>query len=310
MAERPFVIPAELARTAAEVQGAAGLAWLDRLPATVAECARRWSLAVGPPFARLSYNYAAPAVRADGRAAVLKVFLPGGEFRAEAEALRLFDGRGAARLLAADLDRGALLLERLEPGTPLTEIADAAETAAIAAGVMRRLWRPAPPDHPFPSVADWVRGMAERAPRLAAAGGPVPAGWLDEALTLFAGLDAAGVEPVLLHGDLHPGNVLAAGREPWLAIDQKGVVGELAAEPGALLLNLMPQVLAAPRPGRALARLVDQLAAELGLDRERLQAWSVVRAVLADFWAREDHGRGWEAALACAELLAARGGGG
>src|SRR5207249_103772 len=120
---------------------------------------------------------------------------PAGEFRAEAEALRLFDGRGAARLLAADLGRGALLLERLEPGTPLTDIADAAETATIAAGVMRRLWRPAPPGHPFPSVADWVRGMAERAPRLAA-GGPIPAGWLDEALTLFAGLDAAGVEPV------------------------------------------------------------------------------------------------------------------
>jgi len=94
MAETTVVIPDDLARRAIELDGPAGLAWVDRLPALVAECARRWGLAVELPFPNLSYNYAAPATRADGTRAVLKVCLPNSEFLTEAEALRLFDGRG------------------------------------------------------------------------------------------------------------------------------------------------------------------------------------------------------------------------
>ena len=56
-------------------------------------------------------------------------------------------------------------------------------------------------------------------------------------LTLIADLLASGGEPLLLHGDLHQGNILAAGRAPWLAIDPKGVVGEATYETAALLHN-------------------------------------------------------------------------
>src|SRR5437016_893861 len=97
-----------------ELYGAAGAAWLERLPAILAECAGRWAVTVGPPFG-LSYNYVAPAVRADGAAAVLKVGFPCRELMTEMAALQLFDGRGIARLLEVDPDQGALLLERLEP---------------------------------------------------------------------------------------------------------------------------------------------------------------------------------------------------
>jgi len=44
---------------------------------------------------------------------------------------------------------------------------------------------------------------------------------------------------------------------------------------------------------------------ELGLERERLLAWGVVHSVLSAWWSIEDHGYGWEYAIACAELLAA-----
>jgi streptomycin 6-kinase len=72
----------------------------------------------------------------------------------EAEALRLFAGRGAALLLELDKGRGAMLLERLEPGVPLTTVRDDEEATSIAAGVMRRLWRPVPRDHQFPTVSE------------------------------------------------------------------------------------------------------------------------------------------------------------
>jgi len=73
---------------------------------------------------------------------------------------------------------------------------------------------------------------------------------------------------------------------------------------GALLRNPMPQLLAEPRPGRILARRLDQLAEELGFDRARLLGWGVAQAVLSAWWSLEGHGHGWEPGIACAEILA------
>jgi len=107
--------------------------------------------------------------------------------------------------------------------------------------------------------------------------------------------------PVLLHGDLHHENILAATRQPWLAIDPKGIVGEPAYEVGALLRNRLD---AAPDLRPLQARRLDQLAEALQLDRQRLLSWSVAQAVLSAWWSYEDHGRGWEPMIAYAEVLA------
>ncbi len=144
-----YPIPEKFAHDTVEVWGAEGAAWLERLPALVDACARRWELAVGPPFEPLSYNYVAPAVRADGRHVVLKLGVPREEIMTELEALRLYDGDGIVQLLEADFEQGVMLLERLLPGTMLARVADDEQATSIAAGVMRRLWRPAPPSTRF-----------------------------------------------------------------------------------------------------------------------------------------------------------------
>ncbi len=114
---------------------------------------------------------------------------------------------------------------------------------------------------------------------------------------------ASAAAPVLLHGDLHHGNVLAARREPWLAIDPKGLIGEPAFETVALLHN-PERLLSAPQPGRILARRVDQLSEHLGFDRQRIRGWGIAQGVLAAYWGLEDAGQVWEQALTCAQLLA------
>src|SRR4051812_30262972 len=91
--------------------------WLRALPDLLARLAARWSLTVGPHFPAIVINYVAPATRADGAPCVLKVSRHVGEQTNEIAALRLWDGVGAARLLAADPELGALLVERLDPGT-------------------------------------------------------------------------------------------------------------------------------------------------------------------------------------------------
>jgi streptomycin 6-kinase len=301
-------LPERFRRTVRSTWGEPGAQWLVGLPALLEECARRWSLTLAPPFPNLTFHYVAPAVRADGTEAVLKAGVPNKELRSEAAALRVFDGRGSVRLLDSDPDRGLLLLERLRPGAVLTALADEAhddEATTIAASVMRGLWRPAPPGHDFPTVADWGESFARLRARFGGGTGPLPAAQVERAETLFAELLASSAPPVLLHGDLHHDNILSAQRQPWLAIDPKGVVGEPAYEVGALLRNLWPERHTNQNPARMLERRAHRLAEELGIDPVRVRDWAVAQAVLSAVWGVEDSDDGWEGALANADILAA-----
>lgn len=90
-------------------------AWLDGLPSVVESLAQEWSLTIGATLRGGQAALVVEATLADGTAAVLKVGVPGTrrEITFEATALRLADDDGCASLLRDDLDRGALLLERL-----------------------------------------------------------------------------------------------------------------------------------------------------------------------------------------------------
>jgi len=198
-----------------------------------------------------------------------------------------------------------MLPERVEPGALLLAVEDDAEATAIAAGVMRELWRPVPPEHPFPSVADWGEGFALLRRRYSGGAGPFPSTLLDEAERLVAELNASVAAPVVLHGDLRHYNILAAGPRGWLAIDPKGLVGEPAYEIDAFLRNRLPEPLPNADAGRFMARRVDQFAAELEPNRARVRGWGLAQAVLSAWWSIEDSVQFWDDALRCAELLAA-----
>ena len=301
-------VPEDFARTTVALHGDAGRAWVDGLPALVEECAARWSLKVGPPFAPLSYNYAAPAEGPGGVRLVLKLGVPVRELLTEMEALRAYGGRGAVHLVDSDAGRGALLLERLEPGTPLSALCEGDDAAATtaAAAVMRSLRRTAPPRSDlFPTAADWGRGFGRCRALFGGGTGPFPSRLFEEAEALYAELLDTSAAPVLLHGDLHHDNVLAASREPWLAIDPKGLIGEPAYEVGALLRNPMPQLLRFPDPVRVTERRIAQLSEELGLERERVRGWGLAQAMLSSWWSIEDAGELGEFGFATAEILAA-----
>jgi len=236
-----MTLPPNFARSQVELYGTAGAEWLKRLPILIAECEQRWSLTVGAPFEPLSYNFVAPAVRANGKDVVLKVGFPNPELLSEIEALRIFDGRGIVQLLKAYRDQGVMLLERLKPGTPLSSIINDQRVTSIAAQVMRQLWQPVPPGHSFPTVEKWAAGLNRLRQRFDGGTGPLPSHLVEEAERLFEELIGSMDEAALLHGDLHHDNILAAERQPWLALDLKGLVGEPAYEVGALLRNQLPQ---------------------------------------------------------------------
>lgn len=271
-------------------------AWLRALPDLLDSLAGRWSLNLGPYFPHIAYNYVAPATRRDGTDCVLKVSRFVGEMRQEVEALRLWQGDGAVLLLDADPDLGALLVERVEPGTTLAELAQSDDDAAtvIGAGVVRRLWRSPPECHGLRSLESWCAAYDRNRDALSRGADGFPAMLFERADAVRRELLASTRFPTILHGDLHPLNVLRAQRADWLAIDPKGLAGDRC-------FDVCQFVRDARETSQDLsARRLDILCGELGLDRARTKAWCFVHAVLDACWDFED-GKPWQLAVSYAE---------
>jgi streptomycin 6-kinase len=257
--------------------------WRERVPRLVAECAARWELSVGAPLAAGGFSFVAPVTRRDGTRAVLKLAFPDPESEHEAAALAHWEGAGAVRLLSADAERRALLVERCMPGDQLWSVADEEEANGAAAALLRRLWRPPPEHHDFRSLEGEARRWAVELPaRFERHGRPFERALLDRAVSWIGDLHASAPagDVAVLHQDLHGGNVLRAAHGRWRAIDPKPLVGERAFDVASLLRDRRPELARDPFPARRIRRRLDQLSAELHLDRERVRRWAVVHALV------------------------------
>jgi streptomycin 6-kinase len=246
-------------------------AWLERLPRVVDDLASRWSLSLGAPFDsnEVSCAWVAPAVRGDGTRAVLKLGMPHLEGAHELQGLRFWNGDPFVRLLDADDDLNAMLLESCEPETRLRALPEE-DQDVIVAGLLRRLWRRPPEPHAFSTLASMLahwsaetvsRSSEWREPRL-----------VREGLRLFDELSRPASDDVLLATDLHAGNILRAQREPWLAIDPKPFIGDRSYDATQHLLNCQARVFAAPNA------TIERFARLLDVDAERVRLWMFARA--------------------------------
>jgi streptomycin 6-kinase len=299
-----ITIPPDLARNATIAWGADGERWLAALPRLLDDLARDWQLRLGPPY-ELSFNWVTAAWTADGTPAVLKLGPPEpGHLAVEASALAAYDGQGAVRLLARDDERGALLLERAEPGTMARTRVPDLDVIATAAliSVMHQLHQAPLPATGVPDLEADRRLDFEGYLRAYPGEGPLPRAMVSRALGLLTELTASAPRLVVLHGDLHHDNVLRAQREPWLAIDPHGVIGDPGAEVWPMLSNPDPD-----NRDPALLRLVpsrvEQLADGLGIPHERVVAWGFVGNVLSEVWNVEGTGVACSRALDVALLL-------
>jgi streptomycin 6-kinase len=274
---------AALLRNRTSSNGKAGAGWVRDLPRLITQAAKRWGLSLQPHYADLSYNYVAPVTRQDGTPAVLKLCFPDEDVRHEAAALHHFAGDSSVRLLESDLETGALLLERLEPGSDIRTLNDDVAEVATTAAVMRDLWRPPPAEHAFPTIADWIEEMARTAEKW---GGKHA--WLASAVDLGRELVSHPQSaPVLLHGDLHHYNVLQSLRG-WLCIDPHGVIGEPAWEVGPYLYNHLPDAAGEAAWRQTVRRRADQFAEALAIDRRRIHACAAVYAAISSAWSLSD----------------------
>lgn len=247
------------------------MAWLERLPETIRMVRRRWRLTLSAPFegAEGSCSWVAPATLEDGMSAVLKIGMPHMESEHEIAGLRFWDGDPTVRLIEADEDLGAMLLERGEPGTLLRALPEHEQDEVIAR-LMRRLWRRPANPNPFRSLSEMTSKWRDET--LADAGKwPDPA-IVRKGLSLFDDLSQSAPEEALLATDLHAGNVVRAQRERWLVIDPKPFLGDTAYDATQHLFNCVERLQSDPHG------LIRRMTTLLSVDAERLRLWTFARA--------------------------------
>lgn len=284
-------------------KGEAGRKWLDRIPELIKQYEKKWSLTAHDPFI-LSYNYVAPATTDDGKHVVLKIGYPQeSDFWAELRALRIFNGHGCCALLDVDQNQHVMLLERVEPGVPVSSLADDDQATRILISVMQKLWHKAPLDHQFPTLEDRFAGFTRLRKTFNGKTGPLPEAIVTEGEELFRHLLDTSTESYVLHSDLHHDNVLSSDREGYLAIDPHGVVGERVHETAAMLRNPQQKLHSFDNPKKVLSRRIAILSEELGFAKERIRQWGVAQTVLSAIWKLEDGGTDWNYCITTAEWL-------
>ena len=280
-------LPKMLIKTLHDVHDDAG-PWLAALPETLKGLEAAWKVRITGLVPQLSYNLVAYAEQVDengvGTPCVLKMCPPSDELIREGEALSYYARDGVCRLLERDDAVSALLLERVLPGVSLQEVWTLAEDEAhtrVTADLMQRLWRPVEEPNPFRTLQSWARALYEDY------GSSVPTPLREKAQRLLLELNPDR-DPVLLHADLHHGNVLTATDRSYRAIDPKGIVGAGGYDVGTYLLN--PVQATSEELVKLLPRRLEVFGEVSGLGRRELAGWGFVHAVLSACWDAEIQG--------------------
>ena len=276
--------------------------WRARLPALLERCVERWSLEPGERLDGAYLGEVRGCTGPDGEDLVLKVSPPFANPANEANALAHWGGRGAARLVAWDADIGALVLERIRPGTLLMdrdrsatddELAITAASHALAA--MQSV--PAPPAGSFPSFEERLRWWLDYT---ATYGEPEAAGTL--MLPLFEEcahrLDASATRKTLAHGDFIAKNVLLGPDGRYVAVDPLPFIGDPCSDAGQFSAYHSPVGNVIPR-ARAIAEAT-------GNDPDRAARWAAVWMVFqaCETWRDDsDEVQAWVVGDECQHLL-------
>ena len=279
-----FSIPNALTENIFSLYGDAGSLWLQNLPQFVLRYEDKWQFKSGNCFSDAQFNVVLNAMKNDNTPVVFKCSVPNKEFVTEVHALKHYDGFGAAQLLESDINSGAMLIEKINPGTLLESVESVEDATKYAVDVCQKLHKPIDKNTLFPTLTDWFEGFDQRLyKKFNGTSGPFLKKLVEQANTISSELIQSQSNFVLLHGDLHYANLLLCSKERSKAIDAKGVVGEPEFE------IPLPRV-TNPITKKELLYRLDCYIEQSQFDKKRTYGWLFSKAVLAAWWTVEDSG--------------------
>ena len=299
-------VPRSFIVTVTTLWGIEGERWLKSLDDRIDRLKKYWDITTVQVVDRLTYNLVAYVDSSIYGPAVLKLSVKPEELQHEWAALEYFGGTGAVKVIAYEKQEGALLLERCQPGTPLTHLfPDRDEQATdIALEIIEKLASKsanAKSEHGndamlFLTMNQWFSPLLNQNQK------EIPSEYLLQARFFLEEILEMNLPVRLAHGDLHHGNILQS-EQGWVSIDPKGVYGTLGFDVGCLLRNPLDELVTHSNMSSLIGRRLDQCAYRLSIDRSFLVKLGYVQAVLAASWALSDRQPQWKDFLICARHI-------
>jgi streptomycin 6-kinase len=254
----------KLTENVKNIFGDSGTAWIDALPAIIEKLAAHWGLSHIIPVDNMTFNYVAKALSSSNQAVVLKISCDEKSIREEEHALLYFDNHAAIRCLDYNEEFNAMLLQQAVPGDTLKSL--------------------------YPYQVEFVMDCYVKTMQELHALNPrhLPSKLLSTAIDLRDELLATSGKAVFLHGDLHHDNIINNGSE-WLAIDPKGIVGEVEFEIAAFDFIHASESENKLAIKKLFAERVAEIAKKANLKPQRIKDWVFVRLIMAAAWAIEDN---------------------
>lgn len=279
-----FRIPSILIENIISLHGDSGSQWLKNLPQFISHYENQWKFKAGDCFSDAQFNVVLNAIKNDNMPIVFKCCVPNKEFVTEVNALKHYNGFGAAQLLKSDIDSGAMLIEKINPGTLLESCESTEYATKQAVDVCKKLHKSIDENTVFPTLIDWFEGFDQRLyQKFNNTSGPFSKALVEKANFVSTGLLQSQSNTVLLHGDLHYANLLLSSNDQCKAIDAKGVIGEPEFE------IPLPRV-TNPITKKELLHRLDCFIEQSQFDKKRIYGWLFCKATLAAWWTVEDSG--------------------
>lgn len=240
----------------------------------------RWGLTPdGEPFETHTSQLLPVVVVKDGQKAILKITDDDSE-RIGCELMVWWNGNGAAKVLAHAA--GAILLERATGTESLADMSwtgNDAQACRIICHAASRLHLSRNASTPaLTPLHHWFRDLAPAAKK--------HGGILTRCAAVANVLLSSSHDAVVLHGDLHHGNILDFGTRGWLVIDPKGLVGERGFDYANIFTN--PDLAEPTRPVAIKPEIFMQrvnIVSEVArIERQRLLMWIVAWCGLSSVW--------------------------
>lgn len=239
----------------------------------------RWGLTPDGQPLETHTSQLLPVVTKDGQKAILKLTDDDSE-RNGCELMVWWNGNGAAKVLAHAA--GAILLERATGAGSLADMSwsgNDAQACRIICHAASRLHLPRNASTPaLTPLLYWFRDLAPAAKK--------HGGILTHCAEVANVLLSSPQNEVVLHGDLHHGNILDFGTKGWLAIDPKGLVGERGFDYANIFTN--PDLADPTKPvaieSEIFAQRVNIVSEIAKIERQRLLMWIIAWCGLSSAW--------------------------
>lgn len=293
-----LVLPSQFISNIIAANPVNGKQWIQNLPNLIEGLCLQWDCKLESLMPALSYSLVAKVKRIrTGESAVLKVTPPGSTIQMEIKWLSQFKNI-SPHLIHWDESRSAFLMEECKPGSALVDYLKTnndESVTQIICETIRTLYS-------FRNHDTSFKHLSELIPDLSSLSGIADPSLLSKAVSLFRDLTQDRSEDILLHGDLHHGNLIRHG-ESWKVIDPHGYMGDPAFEVGAFIYNPIDSF---PRD-RSLTQILESrlsiMVEQLPFDAKRIRSWAFCKTMLSAAWYAQDFKRKVESQLKIASIL-------